>query len=133
MIPDCSYMFKVNNTNLKTRYKICSKLTIKALAVIINFAYIPHLFLMFLLLTSRSWMPAGIFCFMLTVMCSYVIYHKSFVPIHDKNWWKVKIQKIATASALILYFQQDIQRMAMSETLNIKTLPKRFCKWLISS
>ena len=29
-IPDRNYMFKVNNRNTKTRYEICSKLTIKA-------------------------------------------------------------------------------------------------------
>ena len=55
-----NYMFKVNNRNTKTRYEICSKLTIKtperpyqrrSSVFIVNFEQISHLVLVFLLLT----------------------------------------------------------------------------------
>ena len=45
-------MFKVNIRNTITRYEICSNLTIKTTDVcIVNFDYISHLVLVFLLLT----------------------------------------------------------------------------------
>ena len=56
--PACNYMFKVSNRN--TRCEICSKLTIKTPkrrhwrhsgVFIVNFEYISHLVLVFLLLT----------------------------------------------------------------------------------
>ena len=52
-------MFKVKNTNTRTRYEICSKLTIKTPegcqwrpsgVFIVNFEHISHLILVFLLL-----------------------------------------------------------------------------------
>ena len=55
--PAGSYMFKVNNRNTRTRYEICSKLTIKIPArrqwrhsgiFIVNFEHISHLVLVFL-------------------------------------------------------------------------------------
>ena len=58
--PAGNYMFKVNDRNTKTRCEICSKLTIKiperrhwrrSVIFIINFEYISHLVLVFLLLT----------------------------------------------------------------------------------
>ena len=54
------YLLKVNNRNIRTRCKICSKLTIKTPkprhwrgsgVFIVNFDYISHLVLGFLLLT----------------------------------------------------------------------------------
>ena len=53
------YMFKVNNKNARVRCEICSKLTIKterrhwcrSNVFIVNFEHIPHLVLVFLLLT----------------------------------------------------------------------------------
>ena len=54
------YMFKVNNRNTRTRYEICSKLTIKTPercqwrrsgVFIVTFEHISHHVLMFLLLT----------------------------------------------------------------------------------
>ena len=53
------YLFKFNNRNTRTRWEICSKLTIKIperrqwrrSGVFINFEHILHLALMFLLLT----------------------------------------------------------------------------------
>ena len=54
------YLFKVNNRNIRKRYDICSKLTIKTPerrhwrrsgVFIVNFEHISYLFLMFLLLT----------------------------------------------------------------------------------
>ena len=63
-----NYMFKVNNKNSRTRCKICSKLTIKTPeqrhwfcsgVFIVNFEQIPHLVLLFLLLTLSRKMSAG--------------------------------------------------------------------------
>ena len=45
--PAGNYIFKVNNRNTRTMREICSKLTI----FIVNFEYISHLVLVFLLLT----------------------------------------------------------------------------------
>ena len=48
------YLLKVNNRNTRTRWKICSKLTIKIRSgiFIVNFEHISHLALVFLLLTQ---------------------------------------------------------------------------------
>ena len=50
-----NYMFKVNNRNTRTRCDICSKLTIeirrRSSVFTVNFEYILHLVLVFLLLT----------------------------------------------------------------------------------
>ena len=60
--PTGNHMFKVNNRNTRTKYKICSKLTIKiaerrhwrrSSIFIVNFEHISHLVLVFLLLTLR--------------------------------------------------------------------------------
>ena len=60
VFPVGSYMFKVNNRSTRTRYEICSKLTIKTPewrhwrrsgVFIVNFEHIPHLALVFLWLT----------------------------------------------------------------------------------
>ena len=59
-IPVGNYMFKVNNRNNRTRCEICSEITIKTPGrrqgrrsgfFIVNFEYISHLVLEFLLLT----------------------------------------------------------------------------------
>ena len=64
-----NYMFKVNNRNARLRCEIYSKLTIKTPkqcqwcrsgVFIVNFEYISHLVLVFLLLTLSRSMPAGI-------------------------------------------------------------------------
>ena len=61
--------FKVSNRNTRTRCEICPKLTIKIPELrhwcrsgifIANFGHISHLVLVFLLLTSNMWLPAGI-------------------------------------------------------------------------
>ena len=70
--PAGNSMFKVINRNSRTKYEICSKLTIKeperrdwrrsrrSSVFIVNFEYISHLALVFLLLTlNRLGMPAG--------------------------------------------------------------------------
>ena len=53
--PAGNYMFKVNNRKTKTRFEICSKLTIKTSersgVTVVNLEHISHLFPMFLLLT----------------------------------------------------------------------------------
>ena len=57
--PAGNYLFKVNNRNTGTRCELCSKLTIKNQnddigvfgVFIVNFEYISHLLLVFLLLT----------------------------------------------------------------------------------
>ena len=53
------YMFKVNSRNTRTRCEICSKLTIKTPDrrhgfFIVNFEYVSHFVLEFLLLTWSS-------------------------------------------------------------------------------
>ena len=54
MNPAGIYLLKVNNINTRTRFEICSKLTIKILAsfwyLYCNFEHISHLVLVFLLL-----------------------------------------------------------------------------------
>ena len=69
--PENIYLFKVKNTNTIKRCEIYSKLTIKTLewrhwrrsgVFIVNFEHISHLFLMFLLLTSKKYMSAGAVC-----------------------------------------------------------------------
>ena len=59
-IPADNYMFKVSNRNIRIRWEICSKLTMKiperrhwrrSAIFIVNFEHIPHLVLVFLLLT----------------------------------------------------------------------------------
>ena len=61
--PAIIYLFKVNNRKTRKWYEICSKLTIKTLerrywrrsgVFIVNFEYISHFFLVFLLLTLKS-------------------------------------------------------------------------------
>ena len=61
--PNNNLMLKVNNKNIRTRCKICSKLTIKTPeqrqwrrsgVFIVNFEHILHLALVFLLLTLNK-------------------------------------------------------------------------------
>ena len=60
--PACIYLFKVNKRNSRTRFEICSELTIETLerrqwrrsgVFIVNFKHISHLALVFLLLTLK--------------------------------------------------------------------------------
>ena len=62
------YLLKINNTNTRKRFKICSKLTVKTPerrhqrrsgVFIVNFEHISHLFLVFLLPTLNKQMLAG--------------------------------------------------------------------------
>ena len=62
------YLLKVNNSNSRTRCEICSKLTIKIPQrrqwrrsgnFIVNFGYISHLVLVFLLLALNMQLPVG--------------------------------------------------------------------------
>ena len=62
-------MFKVNNRDTRTRFEICSKLTMKTPerrhwrrsgVFIINFELVSHLVLVFLLLTLNRLMLAGL-------------------------------------------------------------------------
>ena len=66
--PAGNYMFRVNSRNTRTRCKICSKLTIKTPerrhwrrsgVFIVNFEYISHPVLAFLLLTFNIQLPTG--------------------------------------------------------------------------
>ena len=69
--PASNYMFKVNNRNTRTRYEICSVLTIRmpiriirrywrrSSVFIVNFEHISHLVLVSLLLTLSRQMLAG--------------------------------------------------------------------------
>ena len=57
-------MFRVNNRNIRTRWEIGSKLTIKTPewtpVFIVKFEQISHLALVFLVLTLSRWMPTGL-------------------------------------------------------------------------
>ena len=64
----CIYLLKVNNRNSRRSCKICSKLTMKTPkrhkqrrsgVFIVNFEHIPHLVLVFLLLTLNMQLPTG--------------------------------------------------------------------------
>ena len=57
--PASNFIFKVNNRNTWTRFKICSKLTITTAIFFVHFGNISHLVLVFLLLTLSRLMPAG--------------------------------------------------------------------------
>ena len=68
-MPAGIYLLKVNNRNFRTRCKICSKLTIKTPerrqwrrsgVFVVNFEHIPHLALVFLLLTLNMQLPIEI-------------------------------------------------------------------------
>ena len=55
MNPVNIYMFKVNNRNNRTRYQICSKLTIKTPGVfVVNFEHISYLVLVFLIVNFEK-------------------------------------------------------------------------------
>ena len=66
-IPAGNYMFKVNNRNIRTSCELCSKLTIKIPKRLlrrygvfnVNFEHIPHLVVVYLLLTLSRKMLAG--------------------------------------------------------------------------
>ena len=69
LLPAGIYLLKVNIRNTRTRCEICSKLTIKTPerrqwcrsgVFIVSFEHISHLVLVFLLLTLRRQMPAGL-------------------------------------------------------------------------
>ena len=59
--PSCIYFFKVDNRNTKKRCELFPKLTIKTQnnvndvrVFIVNFQFISHIFLVFLLLTLKK-------------------------------------------------------------------------------
>ena len=54
-------MLKVNDRDTRTRFEMCSKLTIKTAerCLYLNFEHISHLNLVFLLLTLNMQLPAG--------------------------------------------------------------------------
>ena len=75
LMPAGIYLLKVNNRNTRERCEICSKLLIKiperrhwrrSGIFIINFEHIPHLVLVFLLLTLSMQLPGGISMFIRT-------------------------------------------------------------------
>ena len=70
LFPAGIYMFKVSNSNTRTRCKICLKLPIKtpeqcqwrrSSVFTVNLEHMSHLVLVFLLLTLSSEMPAGLY------------------------------------------------------------------------
>ena len=67
LFPAGIFLLKINNRNIRIRYEIYSKLTIKAperrywlLSGVVNFKHISHLVLVFLLLTLNMQLPAGL-------------------------------------------------------------------------
>ena len=84
--PTSVYLIEVNNRNIRKRYKICSKLTIKTPerrqwrrsgVFIVNFEHISHIVLVLLLLTLNMYLPAGKSeCFYYTVTVSSCVVMK---------------------------------------------------------
>ena len=69
-IPDCNYIFKINNRSTRTRCETCSKLTVKTPErrqwrrsdfFIVNFEQNSHIVLVFLLLTLSREILGGIY------------------------------------------------------------------------
>ena len=64
----------------------------------------------------------------LSIICSYIIYHKSFIlKYHDKNYGfalKVKIQKISILNTMILTLKQDMEQTTLNERSNAYNLTK---------
>ena len=58
--PEDDYLLKVNNRNTRTKYEICSKLTIKIPSLLLTLKHISHLVLVFLLLTLNMYLPGGL-------------------------------------------------------------------------
>ena len=52
--PANTYLLKVNNRNIRKRFELCSELTNRSGAFIVNFEHILPLFLVFLLLTLNK-------------------------------------------------------------------------------
>ena len=118
-IPAEKYMFKVNNRNIRTRFEICSKLTIKTPerccwhcsgVFIINFEHISHLFLVFLLLTLSRHMLVGSFIWFMSAVlistkcrCFHSISEYTRIPLVDDlslffqhgNTMQLKLKKYA--------------------------------------
>ena len=95
-IPAGTYLLKVNNRNTRTRCEICSKLTIKTperrqwhrFGVFIdNFEHIAHPALVFLLLTLKMQLPAGIklFCFCLLLKTRFLMQKNLFSTCNVMN------------------------------------------------
>ena len=108
--PPNIYLLKVNNRNRK-RCEICSELTIKTperslwrLSVVfaINFGHISYLFLVFLLLTLKTWMLAGKGLVILS-RCSHLLMSvprgvfRTLIELYVKavNGWKLR-RKLAS-------------------------------------
>ena len=83
MNPVNIYMFKVNNRNNRTRYQICSKLTIKTPGVfIVNFEHISHHVLVFLIVNFEKvyadWEELLILGFLPIIWLSFLVQIQKF-------------------------------------------------------
>ena len=83
MNPVNIYMFKVNNRNNRTRYEICSKLTIKTPGVfIVNFEHISYLVLVFLIVNFEKvyadWEELLILGFLPIIWLSFLVQIQKF-------------------------------------------------------
>ena len=74
-LPKETYLLKAKNRNTRTKYEICSKLTIKTPerrhwrhsgVFIVNSEHIPHLVLVFLLLTLNMYLLVGLAFYLIT-------------------------------------------------------------------
>ena len=78
--PGNIYSFKVTNRNIRKRCELCSKLNIKTPVVFtVNFEYISHLFVVFLLVILNEWSLAGKVRY-----CKYINYDKTKASASDK-------------------------------------------------
>ena len=83
MNPVNIYMFKVNNRNNRTRYQICSKLTIKTPGVfVVNFEHISYLVLVFLIVNFEKvyadWEELLILGFLPIIWLSFLVQIQKF-------------------------------------------------------
>ena len=89
LFPANIYLFKVTNRNTRKRCEMCSKLTVKASMTkrqwlrsgvfIVNFDYISHFFLVFLLLTLNKWLLARFCLDLWLIYWIDLIYHCFFI------------------------------------------------------
>ena len=129
-VPVGIYLLKVNNRNTRTRFEICSKLTIKTPErrhqhrsgiFIVNFERISHLVLVFLLLTLNMQLPGGeiycehvhkcllgviilfeIFCMSIDVEIKLPIFQNIRLPNHFLKFQKKDMKKLPELNSILV-------------------------------
>ena len=128
-------MFKVNNKNIRTRWEICLKLTIKTPerrqwrfsgVFIVNFEHISHLVLVLLLLTLSRKMPAFMFLFLIIWKgwIEYKLYKFKFL-METALLSKVYLQPKKKPGRTFIKFENDIS-LTPRAINNLKIIKKFF-------